>query len=37
MEKLWSPPFIHGTSVTLLESENGDAKLEIIGDISHIE
>lgn len=36
MEKLWAPPFIHGTSVTLLKAENGETKLEQIGDVSHL-
>ena len=36
MEKLWAPPLIHDTSVTLLSTEKGQGKIEIVGDISHI-
>ncbi len=36
IEKLWEPPYIHDTSVTLLTAEKGAARLEYIGDISHI-
>jgi broad specificity phosphatase PhoE len=37
MEKLWSPPFIQGTSVTLMISDKGHTHLEFIADISHLE
>ncbi|MDF2531894.1 MAG: Phosphoglycerate mutase [Clostridia bacterium] len=36
MEKLWAPPLIHDTSVTILGIESGEAKLETIGDATHI-
>lgn len=36
IEKLWEPPYIHDTSVTLLTAEAGQARLEYVGDISHI-
>lgn len=36
MEKLWSPPYIYDTSVTLLTVQNGEIKLGLMGDISHI-
>lgn len=36
IERLWEPPYIHDTSVTLLAAEQGEARLEYIGDISHI-
>lgn len=36
MEKLWAPPFVPGTSVTLLTSGHGETKLEVVGDVSHL-
>ncbi len=36
IEKLWAPPLIHDTSVTLLSAEKGEAVLESIGDVAHI-
>ncbi|MFL0247984.1 histidine phosphatase family protein [Candidatus Clostridium stratigraminis] len=36
MDKLWDPPFIYDTSLTIVEIENGIAKIIVEGDISHI-
>lgn len=36
IEKLWSLPFIRGTSVTVLEVENRNIKILLEGDTSHV-
>lgn len=36
MDRLWDPPFIYDTSLTIVEIENGIAKIIVEGDISHI-
>lgn len=36
MKELWAPPYIYDTCVTLLVSENGNARFEQIADISHV-
>jgi probable phosphoglycerate mutase len=36
MERLWDPPFIYDTSLTVVEVENGISKIVVEGDISHI-
>lgn len=35
LEQLWGDPYIHDTSLTLLEIENGQMKFVLEGDISH--
>jgi broad specificity phosphatase PhoE len=37
LEKLWDPPFMHGTSLTMLQVENGTFELVTVGDVSHLE
>lgn len=38
LNSLWAPPFIHGTSLTVVEiNSDGQATLKIIGDTSHFE
>lgn len=37
MERLWDPPFIYDTSLTIVEINDGMAKIIVEGDISHIE
>ncbi|ERI93081.1 phosphoglycerate mutase family protein [Clostridiales bacterium oral taxon 876 str. F0540] len=36
MEKLWDPPFIYDTSLTIVEIQDGKSKVVIEGDISHL-
>ncbi|MFL0269535.1 histidine phosphatase family protein [Candidatus Clostridium radicumherbarum] len=36
LDRLWDPPFIYDTSLTIVEIENGIAKIIVEGDISHI-
>lgn len=36
MEKLWEPPLIRDTSVTIVSAEEGVPKLEAVGDIAHL-
>jgi len=36
MDRLWDPPFIYDTSLTIVEIETGIAKIIVEGDISHI-
>jgi probable phosphoglycerate mutase len=36
MERLWDPPFIYDTSLTIVEIENGRYNIVVEGDISHI-
>jgi probable phosphoglycerate mutase len=36
MERLWDPPFIYDTSLTIVEIENGKYNIVVEGDISHI-
>ena len=35
MDSLWDPPFIHGTSLTMLEIDTNRRELTMIGDMSH--
>lgn len=36
MERLWDPPFIYDTSLTIVEVEDGVSRIVVEGDISHI-
>ncbi len=36
MDRLWDPPFIYDTSLTIVEIENGMNNIVVEGDISHI-
>lgn len=35
IEQLWAPPFIHDTSLTIIEVNNGKVDIKLEGDISH--
>lgn len=35
IEEIWAPPFIEGTSLTILQIKNGTKKLLLEGDLSH--
>ncbi|WP_226674851.1 histidine phosphatase family protein [Mesobacillus jeotgali] len=35
INQLWDPPFVHGTSLTILTSENGKRELQLEACISH--
>jgi len=37
LDLLWDPPFIHGTSLTVLEVDTNRRELTMIGDMSHAE
>lgn len=37
LDLLWDPPFIHGTSLTVLEIDTDRRELTMIGDMSHAE
>ena len=37
LDSLWEPPFIHGTSLTMLEIDTDRRELKMIGDMSHAE
>lgn len=37
LDSLWDPPFIHGTSLTMLEIDTNRRELTMIGDMSHAE
>lgn len=37
LEQLWAPPFMHGTSVTIVQVDNGQFKFIAEGDVSHLE
>ena len=37
LDSLWEPPFIHGTSLTMLEIDTDRRELTMIGDMSHAE
>ena len=37
MDLLWEPPFIHGTSLTMMEIDTDRRELTMIGDMSHAE
>lgn len=37
MDLLWAPPFIHGTSLTVMEIDTDRRELTMIGDMSHAE
>lgn len=36
MERLWDPPFIYDTSLTIVQIEDGKCNIVVEGDISHI-
>ncbi len=36
MHRLWDPPFIYDTSLTIIEIEDGSHEIAVEGDISHI-
>ncbi|NRD77731.1 histidine phosphatase family protein [Bacillus sp. BRMEA1] len=36
MEKWWDPPFINGTSLTIIKSDRKTFQVELLGDISHV-
>lgn len=36
VEKLWEPPFIHGTSLSIVEIKSNGTALILEGDISHV-
>ena len=36
VEKLWEPPFIHGTSLSIVEINNNEVALTLEGDMSHV-
>lgn len=36
LQRLWEPPYIHGTSLTLITAIDGEIRLESIGDVCHI-
>lgn len=35
IEELWTPPFIHDTSLTIIEVKNGELEIKLEGDITH--
>lgn len=35
IEELWAPPYIHDTSLSLIEVEDGEMTIKLEGDISH--
>lgn len=35
-DRLWDPPFIHGTSLTVVKVNDGQQQLVVIGDSAHI-
>lgn len=37
LERLWEPPFIHDTSLTVIELNSGENRIVLEGDISHRE
>jgi len=37
LDLMWDPPFIHGTSLTMLEIDTDRRELTMIGDMSHAE
>jgi probable phosphoglycerate mutase len=37
MEDLWDPPFMHQTSLNIIEIENNQPKIILHGDTSHYE
>ncbi len=36
LEEFWSPPFIHDTSLTIIEIENGQCEVKVEGNIDHL-
>jgi broad specificity phosphatase PhoE len=36
-EKMWDPPFIHGTSLTIFEWDGGKFRMKLIGDTTHFD
>jgi probable phosphoglycerate mutase len=36
MERLWDPPFIYDTSLTIVEIKEGKSEVLVEGDISHL-
>lgn len=37
LEKFWSPPFINDTSLTIIDVDNGEMKVTLEADVSHLE
>jgi broad specificity phosphatase PhoE len=37
LAELWTPPFMHGTSLTIVQAANGTFELVTVGDVSHLE
>ena len=37
LAELWAPPFMHGTSLTMVQVENGTFELVTVGDVSHLQ
>lgn len=38
IENIWSPPFIHGTSLTIVHiNKVGEVKIHVVGDTTHLE
>ncbi|WP_069649900.1 histidine phosphatase family protein [Caloranaerobacter ferrireducens] len=37
LENFWSPPFIHGTCLTILEIKDNEIQISLEADISHLE
>ncbi|QPA32816.1 histidine phosphatase family protein [Thermaerobacillus caldiproteolyticus] len=37
LEQLWAPPFIHGTSVTIVQVDHDTFTFVVEGDVSHLE
>ena len=35
LAELWAPPFIHDTSLTIIEIEDGEIEIKLEGDIAH--
>ena len=35
IEELWGPPFIHDTSLSVIEIKNGEIEIKLEGDITH--
>ena len=35
IEELWAPPFIHDTSLSVIEIKNGEIEIKLEGDITH--
>jgi probable phosphoglycerate mutase len=35
IEELWTPPFIHDTSLSIIEIKDGEIEIKLEGDITH--